>query len=141
MENTPCSAYEQVGGVVYFARMLDKIRLHSKRELPALYLEFLGAGFDGRCCSYLGVDYDALRQRTLLGGANEEILEWCFQNGRRLSQVEMLVWNGFATKRGWRDGDAVTAVLQGFKEQAGLGDRDDIMTFFDFYDMDEGRTS
>ena len=29
------SSFEKVGGIVYFGRMLDKIRLHSAGRLPA----------------------------------------------------------------------------------------------------------
>jgi hypothetical protein len=31
------SAHEEVGGIVYFGRMLDKIRLKARRELPSDY--------------------------------------------------------------------------------------------------------
>jgi Domain of unknown function (DUF5069) len=31
------SPYEKVGGLVYFGRMLDKIRLFAKDELPSEY--------------------------------------------------------------------------------------------------------
>jgi len=31
------SAYDEVGGIVYFGRMLDKIRLKAKGQLPTDY--------------------------------------------------------------------------------------------------------
>ena len=37
------------------------------------------------------------------GGTNEEILEWCFEKGRRLNQGDLVVWDAFASKLGWRD--------------------------------------
>ena len=40
------SPSEKVGGLFYFGRMLDKIRLHSKAELPSDYHANLGKGFD-----------------------------------------------------------------------------------------------
>jgi hypothetical protein len=40
-------------------------------------------------------------------------------------------------KRGWRDELAVFLVRR--KNEAGLSDREDIATFFDFIDVDEGR--
>jgi Domain of unknown function (DUF5069) len=43
-----------------------------------------------------------LVDRVLKGGSDEEILEWCFANGRRLNQEEIFVWNQFMTKRGQR---------------------------------------
>ncbi len=43
----------KVGGLVYFGRMLDKIRVHAKGELPADYHPKLGSGFDGWCVDLL----------------------------------------------------------------------------------------
>ena len=80
-QKTPRSAYEQTRGLVYFARMLDKIRLKHAEMLHPDYFENLGQGLDGRCCRFLGVDYVALRERTLAGGSDEEILDWCLQQG------------------------------------------------------------
>ncbi len=58
------SPYELVGGLVYFGRMIDKIRLHSAGMLPAEYQALLGAAnsrsFDARCCRFLQIDYPAL---------------------------------------------------------------------------------
>jgi hypothetical protein len=127
------SSYEKVGGIVFFGRMLDKIRLHAQGKLPADYNR--GPGFDGRCVRFLHVDYDAVVKRTLQGGTDEEILEWCFQTGRRPGEEDIFVWNGFMTKRGWRD-DA-SEWLKQEKEKRGFAQRDDIQTAFDFHKADE----
>jgi gluconokinase len=42
-------------------------------------------------------------------------------------------------KRGWRD--SASAGLEEQKKQAGLGDRDDIVVFFDLMDVEEGRAN
>jgi hypothetical protein len=71
------SVYVKVGRFVYFGRMLDKIRLHAAGRLPADYIENLGDAkmmLDGRCCRFLGVAYTPLRDRTLAGGTDEQIL-------------------------------------------------------------------
>ncbi|HLP66793.1 MAG TPA: DUF5069 domain-containing protein [Rhizobium sp.] len=133
------SPYEKIGGLVWFPRMLRKIRLRGAGKLPADYHPYMGTGFDGRCIRFLRVDYDALVNRVLAGGTDEEILEWCFATGYRPTANEVLVWNEYMTKRGWRDTDAPPSVLRDYKEKYGLGHRDDIMTFFDFYEVDEGR--
>ena len=136
----PRSAYDQVGGVVYFARMLHKIRLHAAGALPADYHANLGTGFDGRCCRFLHVDYPALCKRVLQGGADDEILAWCFAQGRHPTEEEFLVWNSFMRKRGWRDeADATTQELENYKAKSGLAQRRDLLTFFDYYEVDEGR--
>src|SRR5437016_902465 len=138
---TPCSDYKETKGLVYFARMLDKIRLHAAGQLPPDY--FVGVTddptvFDARCTRFLGVNYDELVARTLEGGSDEEILEWCFSKGRRPSEEEVSVWNAFLRKRGWRD--EASEELAESKKEAGFGDRNEIQTWVDLHDAEEGRT-
>lgn len=140
MPRFPRSAHDEVGGLIYFARMCDKIRLHAAGELPEAYLDYLGKGFDGRICGFLRVDYPALRARVLAGASDEAALAWCLEQGRGLEDIDRLVWNGFARKRGWRDPDGGSDFLANAKEQNGLAGRGDIVTMFDFYDADEGRS-
>lgn len=138
--SVPRSPHERTGGIVYFARMLHKIRLHTAGTLRADFHANLGIGFDGRCCRFLGVDYPSLRQRVLAGGTDEEILAWCFSNGHHPTDEQVLVWNKFMLKRGWRDeDDGSTQELEGYKASSGLAHRTDIVTFFDYYEVDEGR--
>ena len=138
--SVPCSAYDRTGGIVFFARMLDKMRLHAAGKLPADYHANLDTGFDGRCCRFLGVSYDALRGRVMAGASNEEALAWCFANGRQPGEEEVFMWNSFMMKRGWRDPDpGGTPELEHDKNASGYGCRVDIVTFFDFYEVDEGR--
>jgi hypothetical protein len=140
MKKYPRSAYDKVGGIVYFARMLDKIRMDAAGRLPADYHPNLGKGFDGRCSRFLRVGYAALRERTLQGGTDAEILEWCFAKGRRPNEEEILVWNSFMRKRGWRDEeDGATEELENYKTQSGLSHRQNLLTFFDYYEADEAR--
>jgi hypothetical protein len=133
----PISGYIEVGGLLLFARMLDKIRKHARGVLHERHVPFLGKGFDLRLCQFLRVDYDRLKARVLAGGRDEEILGWCQEHGRGLNVTDILVWNSFVAKRGWRD--ETTAALKADKAKSGLADRHDIMTFLDFYEVDEGR--
>ena len=53
---TPCTDYIETKGLIYFARMLDKIRLKAGGELPPDY--FTGVDedpthFDARCTRFL----------------------------------------------------------------------------------------
>jgi gluconokinase len=138
---TPVTDYKKTKGLVYFARMLDKIRLEAAGKLPEGYYTGLvpdDTVFDARCVRFLKVDYDELKKRTLEGGTDEEILEWCFKtSGKRPNDEEIEIWNSFLLKRGWRD--AGSEELAATKKEAGFGDRDDIQTFVDYHDADEGR--
>jgi hypothetical protein len=139
MTRFPCSPTERTGGMMWFPRMLDKIRLHARGELPPDYFPWLGKGFDGRCCRFLRVEYGALVARTLQGGTDEDILAWCFQVGRQLSDEDILVWSDFMRKRGWRDSPEVLADLEESKRKSGLAGRTDIDTHFRRQDAEEGR--
>ena len=135
------SPRDRVRGIAVFGRILDKIRLQAKEgELPEGYHLGLIAGsrtFDDRICKLLNVDFDALSARTLQGGTDEEILEWCFQTGRKPDPEHIEIFNGFMEKRGWNDVATPGFIKQ--KAEAGLADRDDIVTFFDLMDVEEGR--
>jgi hypothetical protein len=139
MKQTPISPFVSVNGMLYFARMLDKIRKLERGELREDFLEMIGQGFDGRCCRYLRVDYAELRARTLQGGTDEEILAWCQQKGRGLTADDIAIWSDYARKRGWRD--EASEGLQRAKRLSGVGERADLAAYFDFYEVDEGRAS
>ena len=113
---TPCTDYIETKGLIYFARMLDKIRLKAAGKLPPDY--------------FTGVEDPT--------HFDEEILEWCFACGRRPSDEEVSVWNAFLRKRGWRD--EASEELAESKKEAGFGNRADIQTWMDLHDAEEGRT-
>jgi gluconokinase len=117
--------------------MLDKIRLHHQGLLPQGYnLGFSDAtSFDARFCRFWSVDYDQLVQRTLAGGTNEEIFDATFADRLPLNPEHILGWNSLILKRGWRDNSGLATE----KAAAGFADRDDIQTFVDLHDVDEGR--
>jgi len=130
-----------VGGMRYFGRMLDKIRLHACGELGCEYHRNMGrpATADGACLNFLRVNYTDLCERVHAGGSDEEILEWCFQKGRRLNEGDLIVWNGFMAKFGWND--FATPTLERQKKENGVSDREDIRTIGDLMDFEEKRRS
>ena len=136
------SPRDLVGGIAVFGRILDKIRLNAKEgKLPDGYhLGYLAGNrtFDERVCKFLGVDFNELSERTLAGGTDEEILEWCCLNGNRPTAEQIEIWNCFMHKRGWRDAASEGLVKQ--RAEAGLGHREDLVTFFDMMDVEEGRS-
>jgi gluconokinase len=135
----PKSPKETVGGMMYFGRMLDKIRLRAKGELPEEYHQNLGIprSADGICLNFLRINYDDLKKRVTEGGTDEEILEWCYEKGRRLNQGDLVVYNEFMNKFGWNDFANPLLVQQ--KEKCGIATRDDIQTIGQFIDWEEGR--
>lgn len=130
--------YEKTGGLFYFARMCSKIRLHADGKLPEDYHEMLGDGFDGRTCRYLRINYEDVRAQVLSGKADEEVLDWCLTHGRPLTDEEILIYNSFMSKRGWRDDETDEFIPEMIKEY-GLKDDGSVLTDFDLIEMDEGR--
>ncbi len=130
--------YEKTRGVFYFARMCSKIRLHAEGKLPGEYDDMLGLGFDGRTCRYLRVSYEDVKAQVLSGKSDEEVFDWCFANGRSLTEEEVLIYNSFMSKRGWRD-DETDEFIPEMIQQYGLQDDGSVITDFDLIEMDEGR--
>lgn len=135
------SPYAKVGRLVYFGRMLDKIRLHAAGQLPAEYQDNLGDEkhlnvFDARCCRFVGVKFADLTRRVLAGGTDEEILAWAHGVGAARTDEECEIWSMFMMKRGWRD--PASALVQQRIQQFGLTGKP-IETMFDVLDFDEGR--
>jgi len=132
---------ETVSGVVYFGRMLDKIRLAAAGTLPEGWEAARGSAvkksFDDRCCLFLGIDYAALEAETLKDDkSDEELLDWTFSNGHRPTEDEIEVWNGFMLKRGWRDSGTERVNIR--LVEIGLPPGT-VETMFEFIDLDEGR--
>ena len=139
MKTAPLSAYQETLGMIYFARMLDKIRQNAAGTLREDFRDNLGSGFDGRCADFLRVKYEDLVARTLQGGSGEEILKWCFVNGRELSEGDIFIWNNYLKKVGWKDG--VSEILARRKMESCLEGRDEIETMLEYFEYDEGRKS
>ena len=143
MPNVPGlrSPYVKVGRLVFFGRMLDKIRLHATGKLPTDYVANYGDSqpgmFDTRCCSFLGVRHADLVSKVLAGETDEQVLAWCHEQGGARTDEQCYIWNAFLVKRGWRD--EANAGLQKRIRESGFEARSDIQTFFDYIDADEGR--
>jgi hypothetical protein len=135
------SPADQIQGLVYFGRMIDKIRLAAAGKLPPEWETARGTksstSFDARCCRFLKIDYAALEAEVLQGGrSDEEFLNWAFEKGRRPTDDEIEIWNAFMSKRGWRD--AGTQRLNERLAEIGLP-AGAVQTMFEFIDLDEGR--
>ncbi|MFZ4717074.1 MAG: DUF5069 domain-containing protein [Chthoniobacterales bacterium] len=135
---TPRTPHDTIHGLVYFPRMVEKIRLHAAGELAEDCIPNLGKGFDDRCCKFLGVLYDELAAQVKAGLSDEAVWDWAVKHGAEPTAEQIEIWNGFMTKRGWRDD--VSEILIRRKKESGFETRDEIQTMFDYIDADEGRT-
>ena len=82
-------------------------------------------------------DYEDVVRQVKTGASDETMVEWAFADGRRPSDKEITMWNEFMRKFGWRDEAA--EILERRKREAGMQNRAEIETMFQFIDADEGR--
>jgi gluconokinase len=125
----------QVKGLVYFGRMLDKIRLAADGTLPEGWQRCAAQPIKALSIPVAAVSCTSTTRRwkteTLKGRSDEELLEWAFANGRRPTDDEVEIWNSFMTKRGWRD--AGTQRLNERLAEIGLP-AGTVLTMFEFID-------
>ena len=74
-----------------------------------------------------------------MGEPTRKILDWWLERGSHSNEEHILIFVSFLRKRGWRDDEATTKAMQEFKASSGLAHRSDIVTFFDFYEVNEKR--
>ena len=134
---TPRSPRDEIDGVIYFPRLCHKVRLHAAGKLDPQYHANLGGGMDQWTCQFLGVDYPALADQIRAGKSDEEALAWAREHGAARSAPEFAWWSAFMRTRGFRDD--IAGRLAQRKAESGLQDRDDVLTFMDYIDADEGR--
>lgn len=134
---TPASPRDEIQGYVYFIRLCNKVRLHASGNLDPEFHANLGAGLDLWTCQFLEVEYADLKKVILDGASDEDALAWCFENGKKPQAHELEWWSSYMRNRGFRDDLSETLKLR--KEESGWQDRDDIQSFFDYLDADDGR--
>jgi hypothetical protein len=133
----PRSPRETMAGWVHLPRFVDKIRLHRAGQLHADYQENFTKGFDGAWLKAAGVTPEQMREVVEKSVTDGEVCDWVRQNVKK-SDAEKAAFNDFVLNRG-HDAEDAAARLKIRKEQAGLGNRDDLRTFVDFIDADEKR--
>jgi Domain of unknown function (DUF5069) len=131
------SPYDKIFGLVYFGRMLDKIRSLARGELPPEYVENFEKDFDEKCATFLGVNYELVVNYVNQGLTDQAILQSCFGMGHRRSEGEIHMWNEFMRKRGWND--ELSGTLENQKKKHAMLSRSEIQTAFQFIEADEGR--
>ena len=129
-----------LGGYILLPRLIDKIRLHAKENLPKEYAGNLlkpGLTLDGRFLSFTGLDGEALRGIVLSSDTDEAILAWIEKNARYHTEKEKHEW-----ARSIDSYRADAALTQYRKEiypemasQIEVGD----ISVLDLIDLDEGR--
>jgi len=129
-----------MAGWIYLPRLLDKIRLAEAGKLHADYQpNYLHKGFDAKWLETAGLnaeEFVAVVKGTITDG---QMSDWVRENVE-VDESGKGLFNDAVGNYG--ADEANLELRQRFserKEEAGMGDRDDIQCFVDFIDADEGR--
>ncbi len=133
-----CSALNETDGLPYFPRLCDKIRLMEAGNLHPDLQGNLGVGMDLWTCQFLGVEYADLKAQIIAGASDEEAMAWAKENGITRPEFEKEWFISYLKNRGFRDD--MSARLAERKKESAHTDRDDIHSFMDYIEIDEGRT-
>ncbi|MEO7298379.1 MAG: DUF5069 domain-containing protein [Verrucomicrobiota bacterium] len=136
----PRSARETMAGWTYLPRLVDKIRLQLAGKLHPDYQENFTKGFDAAWLKAAGLtaeQFIEVVKNTLTDG---EVCDWVLKNVKR-SDAEKAAHRDSILNYPKANDEPLKARLQMRKEQAGVGNRDDIQSFVDCIDADEKRLS
>ena len=127
-----------MAGWSHLPRYIDKIRLHLAGKLPADYEENLGKGFDGLWLQAAGLAHEQMVEQVRRSITDGEICDWVRSTVRK-SAADQAAHREALLNYPRADDAVMQARLQQRKEQSGLADREEIRTFVDYIDADEGR--
>jgi hypothetical protein len=132
----PRSPYQKLGGYVHLPRLIDKAKLHRQGLLNGY--NYKTTGFDKHLLAFLKLDGDAFEEAVSRLDRDEVILEWVRENGAKHSAEAIEQWNKAMISRR-PDTAAKQARFAHFLKEAGGAGRNDIRTYFDLIEFDEGR--
>ena len=132
----PRSPYEKLGGYVHLSRLIDKARLHRKGLLNGY--NYKTVGFDKHLLAFLKLNGDAFEDVANSLDDDGAILDWVQKNGVRHSLELIEEWNEAMISRHPDTAVKKARFLHFLKEAGGEG-RNDVRTYFDLIEFDEGR--
>ena len=132
----PRSPYERLGGYVHLPRLIDKARLHRKGLLDGY--NYKTVGFDKHLLAFLRLDPDGFEEAANRLDDDAAVLQWIEKNGAKHSKEEIEEWNQAMISR-HPDTAVKKARFMHFLREAGGEGREDIRTYFDLIEFDEGR--
>jgi len=122
-------------GLLHLPRFIAKAKKAARGELGAAYLRNYKKGFDRFLCLHLGIDPDALEAIVRESESDEEL-------ERRLAallpeDLQVAKWNRELVQKGMSE--MGRRALVDAKRKMGIEHRDDLLSFADMIEFDEGR--
>jgi hypothetical protein len=87
----PRSPKEQIDGLCYLGRLIDKVRMCNAGQIQNY--NYLSLGFDKYLLDHLNITGEDFEKRVLQGGTDAEIADWIRANGKALTEQETIGWN------------------------------------------------
>jgi len=129
-----------MAGWLYLARFVDKIRLAEQGLLHEDYQpNYLHKGFDAKWLETAGLEPDEFVDIVNNTATDGQVVDWVRENVEADEATKELFNDAVANYGADEANTDLRARLVQRKEEAGMGDRDDIQCFVDFIDADEGR--
>jgi hypothetical protein len=122
-------------GLLHLPRFLAKIQKHLQSGLPPSYQRNFTKGFDGFLCLHLGIDpqvvIDCVKDSSSKSELNDRLMN-LFPD-----DLEAHVWNRKVVQMGMSD--MALEKLEEIKTDLGANTRQDLRSFADVIDFDEGK--
>lgn len=132
----PRSPREVMCGWVHLPRYIDKIRLHLAGKLHPDYLPNFGKGYDGFWLKVAGRTHEEMVNVVKSSITDGEVCDWVRANVRK-SEAEKQLHREKMLRLPTRPD--LRELFLSEREELGLRHRDDLKTFVDLIDADEGR--
>ena len=134
----PRSPRETMDGWMHLPRYIDKIRLHLAGKLAPDYQPNFGKGFDAAWLAAAGLTHEQMIEVVKNSITDGEVCDWVRKHVRK-SQAEIQAHRERMLSYPAPDDANGKALLERRKRESGMEHRDDIKTFVDYIDADEGR--
>ena len=122
-------------GLLHLPRFLGKIKKHLEGKLPASYQRNFTKGFDGFLCLHLGLDpadiIECVKECATKTQLDEKLLRLFPKD------LNVHIWNRKVVQMGMSD--MALDKLEEIKTDLGAGGREDLRSFADVIDFDEGK--
>jgi len=123
-------------GLLHLPRFIAKIRKHLAGELPKSYQRNFCRGFDRFLCLHLGIEPQEVIEAVRVSGDDENKLEVKLQ-ALLPENPRAHVWNRELVQKGMSE--MGREALDKVKRIMDVQQRDDLRSFADMIDFDEGR--
>lgn len=134
------SPREALGGYVILPRLIDKVRLHARGQLPQEYVGNLlkpGLSLDGWFLTFTDLDAEQLQRVILSSDTDEPVLTWVKRHAQPHTESEQRQWA--SRIEAYRPvPDTAQRRRESYSEMASIIDVA-TLSVFDLIDMDEGR--